>query len=406
MDAPALDPSADPTAVPTAPPVARPVPRSWSWSMTTLLAWRNLAHDRVRLVVTLVGIVFSVVLMGMQSGLLVGFSRTTTGLIDNAAADLWVAPKGTLDVDLGMPLDERRLYQTLAIEGVAKAEAYLVTFARWKRHDGATESIQLVGTEIGAELGGPWNLDEGTIADLRRPDGVIVDRLYAAKLGVDEVGDTVEINGRRARVVGFTRGIRTFTQSPYVFTSLPNARAFVGAPESQVGYVLLRLAPGADAAAVEAEIEARIPEVEVYEKKAFAKSSSDYWLYTTGAGFSLIISALLGLVVGVVIVAQTLYASTIDRLPEYATLKAMGAPSSYLYRIIVTQAAIGAVIGYAVGITLVVLLVFASSQASAAPVLPLWLAGWLGGITLGMCVAAAVISIRKVTAIDPVGVFR
>src|SRR5688572_3243348 len=103
MDAPALDPSADPTAVPTAPPVARPVPRSWSWSMTTLLAWRNLAHDRVRLVVTLVGIVFSVVLMGMQSGLLVGFSRTTTGLIDNAAADLWVAPKGTLDVDLGVP---------------------------------------------------------------------------------------------------------------------------------------------------------------------------------------------------------------------------------------------------------------------------------------------------------------
>jgi putative ABC transport system permease protein len=374
--------------------------------MTTLLAWRNLAHDRVRLAVTLVGIVFSVVLMGMQTGLLVGFTRTTSALVDNAKAELWMVPKGTLDVDLGGPLDERRRYQALAIPGIARAEPYLIYFSRWKRPDGGTESVQLVGTEQDAVLGGPWNLVEGNREDLRRPDGVIVDRLYAKKLGVDAIGDTVEINGRRARVVGFTRGIRTFTQSPYVFTSLPNARRFVGQPETTAGYVLLGLQPGADAAAIEAEIEARIPEVEVFQKAAFSKSSSDYWLYTTGAGFSLIISALLGLVVGIVIVAQTLYASTIDRLPEYATLKAMGAPSSYLYRIIVTQAVIGAAIGYAVGIAIVALLVVASAEASAAPVLPMWLVGWLGVLTLMMCVCAAVISIRKVTAIDPVGVFR
>ncbi|MBL8944570.1 MAG: ABC transporter permease [Myxococcales bacterium] len=374
--------------------------------MTTKLAWRNLAHDRVRLVVTLVGIVFSVVLMGMQSGLLVGFTRTTTGLVDNARADLWMVPKGTLDVDLGGPLDERRRYQALAVSGVAKAEPYLVNFARWKKPDGGTESIQLVGHQLGDVLGGPWSLETGSVDDLRRPDGVIVDRLYAAKLGVSAVGDTVEINGRRARVVGFTRGIRTFTQSPYVFTSLPNAREFVGLPSTTVGYVLLALAPGADAAAIEAEIEARIPEVEVYQSAAFAESSSSYWLFTTGAGFSLIISALLGLVVGIVIVAQTLYASTIDRLPEYATLKAMGAPNSYLYRIIVTQAGIGAVIGYAAGIVIVIGLVFASREASAAPVLPVSLALGLGALTLVMCIGAAVLSIRKVMAIDPVGVFR
>jgi putative ABC transport system permease protein len=374
--------------------------------MTTLLAWRNLAHDRVRLWVTLVGIVFSVVLMGMQAGLLVGFTRTTSALVDHATADLWMVPKGTLDVDLGGPLDERRRYQALAIAGIEAAEPYLVNFARWKRPDGGTESIMLVGTQIGAQLSGPWDLDEGSVADLRRPDGVIIDRLYAAKLGVAAVGDTVEINGQRARVVGFTKGIRTFTQSPYVFTSLPNARTFAGHPSTTSGYVLLGLQPGADPAAVEAEIEARIPDVEVFQKAAFAKSSSDYWLYTTGAGFSLIISALLGLVVGIVIVAQTLYASTIDRLPEYATLKAMGAPSSYLYRIIVTQAAIGAAIGYAIGLAIVAVLVLLSAEASAAPVLPGWLAGGLGVLTLAMCISAAMMSIRKVTAIDPVGVFR
>ncbi|HWB79179.1 MAG TPA: ABC transporter permease [Nannocystaceae bacterium] len=374
--------------------------------MTTLLAWRNLAHDRVRLVVTLVGIVFSVVLMGMQSGLLVGFVRTTSSLVEHADADLWMVPKGTLDVDLGGPLDERRRYQALAVPGVERAEPYLIYFARWKRSDGTTESVQLVGTEVDAKLSGPWSFEEGSLEDLRRPDGVVVDRLYAKKLGVEKVGDTVEINGRRARIVGFTRGIRTFTQSPYIFTSSANARRFANLADTTAGYVLIDVAQGADLAKVEAELEARIPEVEVYTEAAFAKSSSDYWLYTTGAGFSLIISALLGLVVGVVIVAQTLYASTIDRLPEYATLKAMGAPSSYLYRIIVTQAGIGAVIGYGIGIAIVAGLVVLSANSSAAPLLPGWLAVGLGLLTLVMCVCAAIISIRKVTAIDPVGVFR
>lgn len=377
-----------------------------SWRMTTLLAWRNLAHDRVRLVVTLVGIVFSVVLMGMQTGLLVGFTRTTAGLVEHARADLWVVPKGTLDVDLGGPLDERRRYQAMAVPGVARVEPYFINFARWHKPGGGTESIQLVGFPIDGTLAGPWQLVEGQREDLRRPDAVIVDRLYARKLGVERIGDTVEINGRRARVVGFTQGVRTFTQSPYVFATLANVRHFVGAPERTVGYLLIALQPGADAAQVEADIEARIPEVEVYQAAAFAKSSSDYWLYTTGAGFSLVISALLGLVVGVVIVAQTLYASTIDRLPEYATLKAMGAPASYLYRIIVTQAAIGAAVGYGVGLAIVEVLVWASRNASAAPILPPWLAGALGLLTLAMCIAAAVISIRKVMSIDPVGVFR
>ena len=117
-------------------------------SMTTLIAWRNLAHDRVRLIVTLVGIVFSVVLMGMQAGLLLGFSRATTGLIDFAKADLWMVPKGTLDVDLGTPLDERRRFQALAIPGIQRAEPYLINFARWKKPSGGTESIQLVGTQV------------------------------------------------------------------------------------------------------------------------------------------------------------------------------------------------------------------------------------------------------------------
>jgi putative ABC transport system permease protein len=388
----------------------RPAPEGASrgavGGMTTLIAWRNLVHDRVRFVVTLVGIVFSVVLMGMQTGLLVGFVQTTSGLVTHSGADLWIAPRGTKNVDLSNLMSDRTKYLARTVPGVASAESYFVTFARWKRPDGGRETVLLVGSEPNASMGGPWNLAQGTRADLALPDGVIIDRLYAEKLGVTRVGETVEINDERARVVGFTHHVRTFTQSPYVFTTLSKAQTLAGFGQGLTTYVLVRLAPGADRAAVERGLAERLPDADVVSTAAFASKSESYWLFTTGAGMSLILSALLGLVVGIVIVAQTLYASTVDRLPEYATLRAMGAPRGYLYRIIVTQAVLGGVFGYAIGIALVALLVRLSVDSSAAPRLPLWLAGSLGVVTLAMCVSAALISIRKVTKLDPVAVFR
>ncbi|HEY6876386.1 MAG TPA: ABC transporter permease [Polyangiales bacterium] len=374
--------------------------------MTTLIAWRNLVHDQVRFVVTLTGIVFSVVLMGMQSGLLIGFSNAASGLIDHSRAQLWMVAKGTQTVDINTPLDESRRFQALAIPGVRRAEPYLIGFTGWMRPDGGTESVSIVGLEDDAELAGPWNLVEGTRADLRRPGGVIVDRLYASKLGVKKLGETIEINGHWARVVGFTEGVRTFTQSPYVFTSLRQAQTFLRMTPHEAGYVLLTLDDKADPAWVEAQLEARIPNVDVFSQAAFSKSSSDYWLYTTGAGISLIISALLGLVVGIAVVTQTLYASTMDRLPGYGTLKAMGAPNSYLYRIIVTQAVMSAAIGYAIGIAIVGILVLLTQSSTAAPQVTFPLALLLAVLTLAMCIGAAVLSIRKVMTLDPVAVFR
>jgi putative ABC transport system permease protein len=397
-------------SAPAATELGSPVPRlSMSRQhvgMTTLIAWRNLVHDRVRFVVTLTGIVFSVVLMGMQSGLLIGFSNAASGLVDHSGAQLWMVAKGTQTVDINTPLDESRRFQALAIPGVRSAEPYLVGFTGWMRPDGGTESVSIVGLEEDAQLAGPWNLVDGTRADLRRPGGVIIDRLYAPKLGVTKLGETVEINGRQARVVGFTEGVRTFTQSPYVFTSLRRAQDYLRLADSSIGHVLLTLDADADPARVEQQLEARIPNVDVFSTAAFAQSSSDYWLYTTGAGVSLVISALLGLVVGIAVVTQTLYASTMDRLPGYGTLKAMGAPNSYLYRIIITQAAMSAAIGYAIGIAIVGALVLGTQSSTAAPRVPLALALLLAVATLAMCVGAAVLSIRKVMTLDPVEVLR
>jgi putative ABC transport system permease protein len=235
---------------------------------------------------------------------------------------------------------------------------------------------------------------------------VILDRLYRDKLGIERVGQVVEINGRRARVVGFTDGIRTFTQAPHVFADIKTARHLAGFAEDQLNYLLVRAVPGQDHAALRDAIRARVPEIDAHSRAEFARRSVLYWLVTTGAGFSLVISAALGLVVGIVVTAQTLYATTIDHLPEYATMRAMGAPARYLNGIILRQAAIAAGLGYAIGIAIAGLVVASARDSSAAMLMPWPLAAALGVATVAMCAAAALISIRKVMAIDPVSVFR
>lgn len=372
----------------------------------SVLARRNLLHDRVRLVVTLAGIVFSVVLSAVQLGLFFGFRRATADVIGHSQADLWVKSSGVTHLESAVPFAEQKVYDARATPGVAAAHRHIVRFAQWKKPDGGQEGILLVGVEPGTGMGGPWNLTAGSVAALREPDAVIVDELYLDKLGITGVGDVVEINDRRARVVGLTRGIRTFTTSPTVFTTFSHALDFLPLPEDRTLYVLAHVEPGAAPGQVAAALRRRLTGVDVVTNDQWLTTQQNYWMFGTGAGITVLIAAALGLLVGVVVVAQTIYSATVDHLREYGTLKAMGATNAYLYRVILQQAAISAVAGYAIGIAVALAAARASLQGTTAIVLEAPLAAALFVITLTMCLAASIVSINKVTRIDPAMVFK
>jgi putative ABC transport system permease protein len=370
------------------------------------LAQRNLFHDKVRLTVTLTGIVFAVVLIVVELGLFVGFTQTTSNLIDNSGADLWVTSKNVTYVEQGFPFSERKLYQIHAIPGVADAQKYITHWTGWKRPDGGQESVQIVGFNPDSSLGKPWNLVEGRVEDVKRPDAVMVDELYKQKLGVTRVDEVFEISGHRARVVGFTRGIRAFTTSPYVFTTFKRSQEYANLGEAQTIFVLVKIAPGADVQQVRREILGGVKDVEVFSSRQFSRMTQFYWMFTTGAGVAVLLAALLGLVVGFVVVAQTIYATTVDHLKEFGTLKAMGAPNSYVYKVIIKQAAISAVIGYVLGMIVSGFVVHASQRGGAAILLPWQMAAGMFFLTLAMCIGAALVSINKVTRLDPAIVFK
>jgi len=374
--------------------------------MTLTIAIRNLLHDRVRLAVTLTGVVFAVVLIAVQLGLFVGFTRATSCVIDNTDADIWIAAKGVRNFDVSSPMRERKLYQVLSVPGVARAEKCIVQFSNWKKPGGGLESIEIVGYDLASGLGGPWRLVEGRLDLLSQADTVVADRFYFSKLGIQELGQEVEIRDRRARVVAVTDGIRSFTTSPYIFTSFSNALRYTSLESDQMSYILVRAAAGVSAETLRSAIAAHVDAVDVFTKEQFSLMTQWYWMFTTGAGLALLIAALLGLVVGMVVVAQTLYATTMDHIAEFGTLRAMGAPNSYIYRIIIDQALISAVIGYSLGICVSLFIVRYSEKGGASILLPWQIAASLFVLTVAMCVCAALISINKVMRIDPAMVFK
>jgi putative ABC transport system permease protein len=370
------------------------------------LARSTLFHDKVRFAVTLTGIIFAIILIVVQLGLFIGFSLTTSGVIDHSGADIWVASKGVPFLEVAVPFPERKMYQLLSLPGVEKAEKLIIQLGSWKRTDGVEQGIVLVGFDTASNFGGPWDVTAGRARDLSVRDAVFIDELYCSKLGVSGLGNRIEVNGVRARVSGFTRRIRSFTTSPYVFTSFKNAQRYARLSNDQTMYVLVKARPGVDLQELKRAIAGRVSGVDVYTTAEFSRRTQIYWMFTTGAGFGILIAALMGLIVGVVVVSQTIYATTMDHIKEFGTLKAIGASSRYIHGVLIRQAVWSALIGYAFGIAGSYAVVWVARDSGVALLLPWQLSVAMLVLTVMMCITASMISIKKVNTLDPGMVFK
>jgi putative ABC transport system permease protein len=219
------------------------------------------------------------------------------------------------------------------------------------------------------------------------------------------MGATAEIRQQLVRVAVVTNGIRSFTTTPYVFMDVNRARAHTGIPSDKATYFLVRLSSNANLEHVRSQLMSNISDVEVLTSAEFRERSRNFWLFGTGAGAALFAGALLGVIVGTVIVAQTLYSSTKEHLNEFATLRAIGSSRRYIYKVIVCQALLSAVIGF----SLAALIGAAIVQLTAATALPVVItSGLIAGLfllTVVMCVASAIGAIVQVTRIDPATAF-
>jgi putative ABC transport system permease protein len=370
------------------------------------LARKNLLHDRLRFVITVSGVAFAVTLVLVQVGLFMGLLDKATVTIRKASADLWVTSRETPNVDFAHTFPDTAVLRVRGVPGVARADNLIVQFMNIQLPNGAEEGSLVYALDDFHAWNLPWKVAQGDVDDLRRGSFIMMDRSAELRFGPFAVGQYREMLGRRFRIVGVTEEAVSFTTSPIVFMDYRTVQGQVETLQGKTQYVLVRLVPGADTEAVKAEIRRRLPYNDVYTKADWASRSRAYWIVSTGLGMSMGVTVFLGILVGIVIVAQTLYTSAVEHVKEFGTVKAIGGSNWDIYRILGEQALIAAVIGFGVG---------AAMSYAARPMMarihltvllsPEFSATVFTGTVL-MCLGAALFSFRRVATIDPALVFR
>jgi putative ABC transport system permease protein len=370
------------------------------------LAVKMQLHNKTRLGFTTAAISLAFFLVVAQFGLLVGWIRMNSAIIDHAGVALWVMARQTPAFDYGTGIPWRTIFRARNIPGVARAEGMVQGWANWQCPDGRRVNVEVIGLDQQC-LGGPWAMHEGTVSAVHWPDAVLVDALSCAKLGVNKTGAAFEIEGRRAVVEGICMDVRSFTASPFVFTSLDASRRFDRRfADDEIAFVLVRCEPSADVAGVQLEMRRRMPELDVLTTAQFARRTVKYWMLETGAGITVVVTALLGLVVGTLIMSQTLFATTQDHRANYAMLLAVGFERRQLGLIVLAQSLVFGLLGIAGGS----ILFFPASAASASSPIPIettpLVFAALATTALASCLAASLMSVRTIFNIDPVAVFH
>lgn len=371
------------------------------------LAIRNLLHDKLRSAMTVAGVAFAVTLVFVQVGLFLGLLHNASVTIENIDADLWVTSRNTPNVDFAHGFPEGYVQRVRSVAGVERADNLLVQFLNMTFPSGAEEGLLVYGLEDFSRWRIPWNVETGDLADLRRGDYMFLDASAERRYGPFAVGDRREVMGYRLKIIGRTREALSFTTTPIGFLDYRLVQRLAG--ERMTGrttYILVRAEEGADLAATKAEIQRRLPFNDVYTRDEWAQRSRRYWVASTGLGLNMYLTVFLGCLVGVVVVAQTLYTSTLEHLKEFGTVKAIGGSNADIYRILGTQAAIAAVVGFVVGGGFALALGPAMAGIGLKLIVPPSLGAVVFAGTLVLCLASAFVSFRKVAAIDPALVFR
>ena len=371
------------------------------------LALKILLHDKLRFAITVAGVAFAVALVLSQIGLFFGLLNNATLTIRHAKADLWVTSHATPNVDFAHQFPENYVNRVRSVPGVERADNLIVTFMNIQLPTGAEEGGVFYAMEDHAAWDLPWKIEQGNIQDLRRGDFIFMDESAKRRLGDFKVGDYREVQHNRLRIAGISEEAKSFTTTPVSFIDFRRAQSMnPDLLKGKTSYILVKLAPGADPKVVKAEIQRRLPYNDVFTKNEWASKSEAYWIKNTGIGLNAFLAVFLGVLVGVVVVAQTLYTSTMEHIKEFGTVKAIGGTNADIYRILARQASIAAALGFLLGLGLA----FLQKPLIESLALKLIIPGSTIAVvcvgTFVLCLASAMVSFRKVASLDPGLVFR
>lgn len=377
------------------------------------LAWKMLTGDRAKYFGIVFGVAFGSLLIAQQSSIFVGLMRRTSSqILDVTEADVWVMDQRQQNVDEIRPMPDNRLYQVRGVEGVAWAVRLYKGLVRIRTDDGQFRQAILVGVDDSTFVGAPRQMKQGEHADLRRPDGIVVDEAGYRVLFPGqpvELGRTLDMNDRRAVVVGICDVTPPFQTFPVIYTRYSQATQFIPRERNTLSFILAKAEPGVD----KDELSARIrhqTSLQAMSWDDFFWFNIRYYLENTGIPVNFGITVTLGFIVGAAIAGQTFYLFTLENLKQFGSLKAMGVDNFRLVGMILFQALAVGLMGFGIGIGMAAgffEMMEISGQADLRGMFVPWQVIAMTAAAVGMIVVvASLLSLRRVLVLEPAVVFK
>jgi putative ABC transport system permease protein len=378
------------------------------------LAWLQLSHEKIRLLVAIAGISFADILMFMQLGFRDALYDSAIRFHTNINGDIFIqSPQSTALIAM-KSFPSRRLYQTLAFTGVKSATSIYINQAIWKNPvDKSTRGIFVYGFNPNdAEMFQLPGISEN-IDKLKIPDTFLFDTKSRAQFGpiseLFKAGNKVEteVRNRKITIGGLFSLGASFGADGNLITSDTNFIRLFKRDRGLIDIGVVQVKPGTDIPATIAAMRASLPkDVEVFSRQEFVDKELHYWQTGTSIGFIFTLGTIMGFIVGIVIVYQILYTDVADHLSEYATLKAMGYTDFYLLTVVFQEALILSIVGFFPGMFAAVGLYTMTRNATNLPLLMTVVrATTVLILTMMMCIISGAIAVRKLRAADPADMF-
>ncbi len=379
----------------------------------TWIALKMLMGDRSKYLAIVFGVSFACFLIAEQSAIFCGVMlRTTSQIRDTHGADVWVMNTGVRYVDDLKAISDNDLFRVRSVPGVEWAVNLYRGQGQAQLADGTYQGVILMGLDDASLTGAPTHVLVGQIGDLQIPDAVLVDEAGFHQMWPGEplgTGKVIEMNQRRAVVVGVYRASQTFMTVPILYTRFSQATLFV--PPTPTGrmmpFVLAKVRPGLPPEEVARRIEARTG-LKAATKQEFIDLTMTYYLRHTGIPVNFGTTVVLAFLVGIAIAGQTFYLFTVENLKQFGTLKAMGLSDRRVVAMILLQGAVVGGIGYGLGVGLAT--VYGIFSQRAMPLLAFFLPWQVLALSAAAMVLivllASLLSIRRALVLEPAVVFQ
>lgn len=385
------------------------------------VARKNLFAEKTRLIASVSGVAFSILLIIFLMGVYNAFGALSTAYIDNMDADIIVGQEGVTDMfHTFSVLGTEKISQVERVSGgnayglVSRAANVLVTEEdgtkivdypgrpKSENVEGEKEIVNIIGFDTKTvDMGGPWVMIAGSGSPGKRE--IVVDQVFARQTGLN-IGDQIEAYNEVFTIIGITDKNNMMVYS----------RAFVDLSEAQdilkekdtVNFILLKLPDPSRASEVVEQLEREISGISAFTNSGFAISNGK--MINESFLPIILVITILGFLTGTVVVGLTVYTATMEKLPEFGVLKAIGASNTKLFLIVFEQALWSSILGFVSGMMLAWVVI--KTVIGLVPImtvelnLTIYIIAFITAVL--MSIVASYIPVKKISRLDPAIVFR